>query len=49
MASLLRLEWLAADILKRLALRRKQCAISPYDPCFVASLPLDEQPARVFD
>ncbi|PZX17817.1 hypothetical protein LX81_01547, partial [Palleronia aestuarii] len=46
---LLRLAWLAPDVLERLVMRREPCAISLYDLCFVASLPWDEQPARVFD
>lgn len=46
---LLRLAWLAPDVLERLVVRREPCAISLYDLCFVASLPWDEQPARVFE
>ena len=46
---LLRLAWLAPDVLERLVVRREPCATSLYDLCFVASLPWDEQPARVFD
>ena len=46
---LLRLAWLAPDVLERLVVRREPGAISLYDLCFVASLPWDEQSARVFD
>jgi hypothetical protein len=46
---LLRLAWLAPDVLERLVVRREPCAISLYDLRFVASLSWDEQPARVFD
>lgn len=46
---LLRLAWLAPDVLERLVVRREPCAISLYDLCFVASLPWEEQSARVFD
>jgi hypothetical protein len=46
---LLRLAWLAPDVLERLVVRREPCTISLYDLCFVASLPWDEQSARVFD
>ena len=45
---LLRLAWLAQVVLERLVVRREPCAISLYDLCFVASLPWDEQPVRVF-
>ena len=45
---LLRLAWLAPEVLERLVVRREPCAISLYDLCFVASLPWDEQPGRVF-
>lgn len=46
---LLRLAWLAPDVLERLVVRREPCAISLYDLCFVASLPWEEQSVRVFD
>lgn len=46
---LLRLAWLAPDVLERLVVRREPCAISLYDLYFVATLPWDEQSARVFD
>ena len=46
---LLRLAWLAPEVLERLVVRREPCAISLYDLCFIASLPWGEQPARVFD
>ena len=46
---LLRLAWLAPHVLERLVVRREPCAISLYDLCFVASLPWEEQPGRVFD
>ena len=45
---LLRLAWLAPDVLERLVVRRETCVISLYDLCFVASLPWDKQPGRVF-
>jgi len=40
---------LTAEVLERLVVHRKPSTISIYDLCFVASLPWDEQPARVFD
>jgi hypothetical protein len=46
---LLRLAWLAPDVLERLVVRREPCAISLYDLCFVASLPWEEQLRRVFE
>jgi hypothetical protein len=46
---LLRLAWLAPDVLKRLVVHREPSTISIYDLCFVASLQLEDQPARVFD
>ncbi len=46
---LLRLAWLAPDVLERLVVCREPCAISLHDLCFVASLPWDEQSAREFD
>jgi hypothetical protein len=46
---LLRLAWLAPDVLERLVCHREPSTISIYDLCFVASLPWDEQPGRVFD
>ena len=46
---LLRLAWLAPDVLEQLVVHREPCAFSLYDLCFIASLPWDEQPARVFD
>jgi len=46
---ILRLAWLSPDVLERLDVRREPCANSPYDLCFVASLPWEDQPARVFD
>jgi len=46
---LLRLAWLAPNVLERLVVRREPCAISLHDLCFVASLPWDEQPEQVFD
>jgi hypothetical protein len=45
---LLRLAWLAPDVLERLVLRREPCAIGLYDLCFVGSLPWGEQSGRVF-
>ena len=46
---LLRLAWLAPEVLERLVVRREPCAISLYGLCFVASLPWDEQAAIVFE
>jgi hypothetical protein len=46
---LLRLAWLAPEVLERLVVHREPSTISIYDLCFVASLPWDEQSARVFD
>lgn len=46
---LLRLSWLAPDVLERLVINREPSTISIYDLWFVASLPWDEQAARVFD
>ena len=46
---LLRLAWLAPEVLERMEFHREPSTISIYDLCFVASLPWDEQPARVFD
>jgi hypothetical protein len=46
---LLRLAWLAPEVLKRLVVYREPSTISIYDLCFVASLPWDQQPGRVFD
>ena len=46
---LLRLAWLAPDVLERLVVRREPCTISLYDPCLVASLRWEGQPAQVFD
>ena len=46
---LLRLAWLAPEVLERLVVHREPSTISIYDLCFVASLPWDEQPGRVFD
>lgn len=46
---LLRLAWLAPEVLERLVVHREPSTISIYDLCFVASFPWDEQPRRVFD
>ncbi|XDA98897.1 hypothetical protein AB1M95_03065 [Sulfitobacter sp. LCG007] len=46
---LLRLAWLAPHVLERLVVHREPSTLSIYDLCFVASLPWDEQPGRVFD
>lgn len=46
---LMRLAWLAPDVLERLVVHREPSTISIYDLCFVASLPWEEQPGRVFD
>ena len=46
---LLRLAWLAPEVLERLVVHREPSTISIYDLCFVASLPWEEQPGRVFD
>lgn len=46
---LIRLAWLAPEMLERLVVRREPCAISLYDLCFVAAPPWHEQPERVFD
>jgi hypothetical protein len=46
---LLRLEWLAPEVLDRLVVHREPSTISIYGLCFVASLPWEEQPGRVFD
>lgn len=46
---LLRLAWLAPEVLERLVVHREPSTISIYDLCFVASLPWEDQPARVFD
>ncbi|WP_235905763.1 hypothetical protein [Pseudooceanicola pacificus] len=46
---LIRLAWLAPDVVERLVVRREPSTISIYDLCFVASLPWEEQPGRVFD
>lgn len=46
---LLRLAWLAPDVLDRLVVHREPSTNSLYDLCFVASLPWAEQPGRVFD
>ena len=36
---LLRLAWLAPDVLEQLVVHREPCAFSLYDLCFIASLP----------
>ena len=46
---LLRLAWLAPDVLERLVVHREPSTISIVDLCAVAALPWDEPPARVFD
>jgi len=46
---LLRLTWLAPEVLEQLVVHREPSTISIYDLCCVASLPWDEQPGRVFD
>jgi len=46
---LLRLAWLAPDVVERLIVRREPCAISLYDLSFVAQLPWNKQVERVFD
>ena len=37
------------EVLERLVVHREPSTISIYDLCFVAYLPWDEQPGRVFD
>ncbi|WP_118132966.1 hypothetical protein [Oceanicella sp. SM1341] len=46
---LLRLAWLAPNVLERLVVRREPCVIRLFELCFVACLPWDEQLVRVFD
>lgn len=46
---LLRLAWLAPGVLERLVVHREPSTISIHDLCFVAALPWEEQPGRVFD
>lgn len=46
---LLRLAWLALEVLERLVVHREPSIISIHDLCLVASLPWDEQPGQVFD
>ena len=46
---LLRLAWLAPEVLERLVVHREPSTISIYDLCVVASLPWEDQPLRVFD
>jgi hypothetical protein len=46
---LMRLAWLAPDVLERLVVGRELSTISIYDLCFMASPPLDEHPGRVFE
>lgn len=46
---LLRLAWLAPDVLERLVVHREPSTISIVDLCAVAALPWHEQPGRVFD
>lgn len=45
---LLRLAWLAPEVLERLVVYRERSTISIYDLCFVASLPWHEPPWQVF-
>jgi len=46
---LLRLAWLAPEVLERLVIHREPSTISIVDLCTVAVLPWCEQPRRVFD
>ncbi|EEX11037.1 putative phage-related protein [Ruegeria lacuscaerulensis ITI-1157] len=45
---LLRLAWLAPEVLERLVVCREPCAITIYDLCLIASLPWEEQVETVF-
>jgi hypothetical protein len=49
LSRLLRLAWLAPEVLERLVVHREPSTISIYDLCFIASLPWYKQPGRVFD
>lgn len=46
---LLRLAWLAPNVLERLVVRREPCAITIYELCLTASLPWEEQMVSMFE
>ncbi|GAB4389977.1 hypothetical protein [Albidovulum sp.] len=49
LSRLLRLAWLAPEVLERLVVHREPCTTTIYQLCLIASLPWEEQVERVFE